>query len=119
MQKVILQVVDLSGAIMDTGKKTVEFPLRPMAGDKMSVDVDVPKDVAAKLARYSRGVMADGMSVSIPCEVQEVRHSVYMSADEDAVESMVVVRPANRAVEQAALFVFDRGRCKDRNLTGV
>jgi hypothetical protein len=118
MPKLLLQIVDFSGAIIDNAKWEIDFPSGLQQDQTISINLPI-KDPA--LINYigkqnSLSCVIDKednkFMVAIACLVTRIRHMVNTTTK--AVESMVILRPNDRTCEHILKYLLTPAKCDQR-----
>ena len=118
MPKLLIQVVDISGSIIENGKWEVEFPAGLQTEQTISVNLPI-KDPAligyiGKLRSLNCVVdkEEDQYMVAVACTVMRIRHMV--NTTNKTVESMAIVAPSDRTCECVVRYLLTPTKCDPR-----
>jgi hypothetical protein len=123
---IIVQACTLAGKIVEGARWEVEFPSGVQEGHLVALNVGF-SDAALNgyLSRMpSPDCLVDkgpsGYSVALSFKVKQVRHMVEASRKGvSEAETMAIVQPVNRLVENVTLYIVSPARCDPKFLHGV
>lgn len=118
----VVQAVTLSGRIIEQGRWEIgDHSISEGHTFQINIPTDDP-DLLKFLVKQGKpecSVERDGKdkksfhgSVTLSFSVKQVRH--LLETTTRVTDTLVIVTPANRVVEQVSLYILDRGQCDDR-----
>ena len=114
----IIQVTSLSGQIISAAKWEVQNIINLREGHNFQISI-LSKDAGllGYISKQTGGDITvdhhkDVYSVILNCIVKQIRH--LLEANTKQLESMAVVMPANRIVENVLIYLMARDKCDPR-----